>query len=365
LNATFTNDLIKKFETSGKESRAFNGTMYLPGIVGLNNIKANDYCNVVLQALSHVTPIRNYFLNEDNYKSIKRPPGDLSFVLVQRFGELIRKLWNPKNFKAHVSPHEMLQAVVLVSTKKFQITEQGDAIQFLSWLLNALHLALGGTKKVKSSVIYQTFRGSMTISTKKILPPDIDENKKEELIATGEYDWTIEEKPFMYLTADLPPTPLFQDEHTENIIPQVSLFNVLEKFNGQTEKEHKTYKDNFIRKFHITRLPPFIILYIQRFTKNTFYVEKNPTIVNFPIKSIEFGDFLTDEAKKKYPNGAPYDLIANVVHEGAPASGTYKLHILHKGSAKWFEMQDLHTNLVLPEILPLSEAYIQIYERRK
>merc|ERR1712223_1038512 len=55
--------------------------------------------------------------------------------------------------------------------------------------------------------------------------------------------------PFLYLTADLPPTPLFQDEHTENIIPQVSLFNVLEKFNGQTEKEHKTYKDNFIRKY--------------------------------------------------------------------------------------------------------------------
>ena len=75
-------------------------------------------------------------------------------------------------------------------------------------------------------------------------------------------------------------------------------------------------------------------MYIQRFTKNTFYVEKNPTIVNFPIKSIEFGDFLTDDAKKKYPNGAPYDLIANIVHEGAPTSGTYKLHILHKGKIK-------------------------------
>ena len=53
--------------------------------------------------------------------SIKRPPGDISFILVQRFGELLRKLWNPKNFKAHVSPHEMLQAVVLCSKKKFQI----------------------------------------------------------------------------------------------------------------------------------------------------------------------------------------------------------------------------------------------------
>lgn len=48
------------------------------------------------------------------------------FLLVQRFGELMRKLWNPRNFKAHVSPHEMLQAVVLCSKKNFQITKQGN-----------------------------------------------------------------------------------------------------------------------------------------------------------------------------------------------------------------------------------------------
>ena len=34
---------------------------------------------------------------------------------------------------------------------------------------------------------------------------------------------------------------------------------------------------------------------LQRFTKNTFYVEKNPTIVNFPVRNIELGEFLTDE----------------------------------------------------------------------
>ena len=70
-------------------------------------------------------PLRNYFLREENYRGIKRPPGDRMFLLVQRFGELLRKLWNPRNFKAHVSPHEMLQAVVLCSKKRFQITEQG------------------------------------------------------------------------------------------------------------------------------------------------------------------------------------------------------------------------------------------------
>jgi len=179
LDPTFSVNLIKHVENRDKEVRAFCGTMYLPGIVGLNNIKvtnhvdwqrfkylfdlffyfkANDYCNVVLQALSHVSPLRHYFLDEKNYSMLKRPPGDQSFLLVQRFGELIRygsrlhrftisilklrekhvfrKLWNPKNFKAHVSPHEMLQAVVLCSKKEFQITAQGDAIHFVSWYVH-------------------------------------------------------------------------------------------------------------------------------------------------------------------------------------------------------------------------------------
>lgn len=77
------------------------------------------------QALSHVTPLRDFFLRESNYSHVKRLPGDSSYLLVQRFGELMRKLWNPRNFKAHVSPHEMLQAVVLWSKKRFQFTEQG------------------------------------------------------------------------------------------------------------------------------------------------------------------------------------------------------------------------------------------------
>ena len=74
----------------------------------------------------------------------------------------MRKLWNRRNFKAHVSPHEMLQAVVHVSRKRFQITKQGDAIEFLAWLLNSLHRALGGTKKIPS-VITNTFQGHLKV----------------------------------------------------------------------------------------------------------------------------------------------------------------------------------------------------------
>lgn len=337
--------------------------MYHPGIVGLNNIKANDYCNVILQALTHVKPVRNFFLMEANYAKIKRPAGDSPFTLVQRFGELMRKLWNPRNFKAHVSPHEMLQAVVLWSNKRFQIIEQGDPIDFLTWFLHELHRQMRGTKSPTSSVINRAFLGEMKVYTRKIPPVDCDEIQKELLLATDEYQEKVETSNFLYLNCDLPPPPLFIDELRENIIPQVNLYQLLSKFNGVTEKEYKTFKDNFMKRFEIVRLPKYVILYVKRFTKNTFFVDKNPTIVNFPVKNVDFGDILTAENKKAHKE-TRYNLIANIVHDGEPGKGTYRTHILHKATNQWYEMQDLHVTSILPQMITLTEAYIQIYEQQ-
>ena len=49
LNPIFTPEQITQLDYNTKMSRAIDSTMYMPGIVGLNNIKANDYCNVILQ----------------------------------------------------------------------------------------------------------------------------------------------------------------------------------------------------------------------------------------------------------------------------------------------------------------------------
>ncbi|CAG08463.1 unnamed protein product, partial [Tetraodon nigroviridis] len=56
LKPTFTKQHIGGLDKQGKLYRAYDGTTYLPGIVGLNNIKANDYANVVLQAFCNVPP---------------------------------------------------------------------------------------------------------------------------------------------------------------------------------------------------------------------------------------------------------------------------------------------------------------------
>lgn len=43
---------------------------------------------------------------------------------------------------------------------------------------------------------------------------------------------------------------------------------------------------------HLTHSPAcrYLIFHLARFTKNNFYVEKNPTIVNFPVKNLELRD---------------------------------------------------------------------------
>jgi U4/U6.U5 tri-snRNP-associated protein 2 len=41
------------------------------------------------------------------------------------------------------------------------------------------------------------------------------------------------QSPFMFLALDLPPAPLYQDELEQNIIPQVPLVTILNKYNGK------------------------------------------------------------------------------------------------------------------------------------
>lgn len=73
----------------------------------------------------------------------------------------------------------------------------------------------------------------------------------------------MDDIPWLFLTCDLPPPPLYPDGLRENIIPQVPLATILSKFNGVSEKEYKTYKDSTMKRFEITHLPPYIILYVK------------------------------------------------------------------------------------------------------
>jgi U4/U6.U5 tri-snRNP-associated protein 2 len=374
LNPTYTLEQAKNLDSNLELSRALDGTEYLPGVVGLNNIKLNDSINAILQSLVRIPPLRDYFIMEENYlKSAKSP-------LVHRFGELIRKVWNPRNFKGHVSPHELLQAISISSNKRFRIGYQSDPVEFLSWFLNTLHTDLGGTKK-KSTIITKCFQGKVKVITKKGKTDkegeegEGEEGKREKKKAkmevensSSEPSITEEELPFMFLALDVPPPPLFKDEQERNIIPQVPMYVLLDKYNGV--KEQVLAVKNEIKKYIIKKLPPYLILHIKRFTKNQWFTEKNPTIVNFPIRQLELKDYLEPSSSSSSSSSSPsyqYDLLANLKHDGLPGAGkgVYRVDLLHKASDKWFEVQDLIVKETMPQLIALSEAYIQFYQQKR
>ncbi|CAO2823598.1 unnamed protein product [Amaranthus hypochondriacus] len=353
LNPRFTMEQVEQLDRSKLWSRALDGSEYLPGLVGLNNIKETDFVNVTIQALMRVTPLRNFFLIPENYKHCKSP-------LVQRFGELTRKIWHARNFKGQVSPHEFLQAVMKVSKKRFRIGAQSDPVEFLSWLLNTLHANLKSSKK-NTSIIYQCFQGVLEVE-KEIQSKGTIERKESADDQNPNVVKEIYEMPFLMLGLDLPPPPLFKDVMEKNIIPQVPLFNILKKFDGETITE--VVRPQIARmKYRVKKLPPYIILHMRRFTKNNFFVEKNPTLVNFPVKNLELKDYIPLPAPKSNEKWrSKYDLIANIVHEGKPSEGSYRVFVQRKSEEQWYEVQDLHVSETLPQMVALSEAYMQVYE---
>ena len=58
-----------------------------------------------------------------------------------------------------------------------------------------------------------------------------------------------------------------------------------------------------------------------------------------------------------------YDLVANIVHEGKTAKeGSYRVHLHRRSEEGWYEVADLRVGEVLPQMVALSEAYMQVYE---
>jgi U4/U6.U5 tri-snRNP-associated protein 2 len=65
--------------------------------------------------------------------------------------------------------------------------------------------------------------------------------------------------------------------------------NILAKFDGTTITDDIRAGR---RRFRLTRLPRFLNLHVRRFTKNNFFIEKNPTLVTFPVKNLELKDMV-------------------------------------------------------------------------
>ncbi|GJJ15259.1 hypothetical protein Clacol_009535 [Clathrus columnatus] len=361
LSPKFTLKDIKQLDRPSHFTHSsfdLSNNSYIPGFIGLNNIKRHDHINVIIHMLLHVPPLRNFLLLYPSKLQQLPSAKQKHSELISRLSLLTRKLWSPRLFKSQVSPHEFLQEVNRASGGKWRLERQGDPAEFLGWLLNKVHADLGGTKKKNSS--------ELRLETQLVsVRPDEGTNQRPEFNIDRDIKTNV--SPFLYLAVDLPPPPLFQDSVEKNIIPQVSLASVLSKYDGYTTQEALGQ----LKRYKLQRLPPYIILHYKRFAKNNFVEEKNPTIINFPLRGIDFKDYLDAS-----PNHPPtmYDLLSNVTHESVAGTTrdklntVWKIHLRTGGGGgdgeRWFEIQDLIVREVRKEMIFLGESVLQVWQRR-
>lgn len=342
LHPTYSTEDVAQLSTRIIYGKALDGADYIPGCVGLNNLKRTDFCNAIIQSLCAVIPLRNWLLLLDLSHVQNYDP------VLQTLGELMRKIFNARNFKGIVSPHEFLQAVGVASKKKFRIGEQADPLQFFCWLMARVHQS-AKHKKVNSNVVNDCFQGEVEVRT-----------TTAEGEATGQPP-SVSRIPFLFLTLDLPQAPIFKDSLDRNMIPHIPIFDLLQKFNGEQIQETTP---GTLKRYSLWRLPKYLVLHVKRFSKNNFYVEKNPTIVTFPVKHLDLRDYVHEDAPMELNPVTKYDLVANICHQGKPHDGQYKVHVLHAPTNEWFEIEDLRVTQVLPQFVALSESYVQVYQRQ-
>jgi U4/U6.U5 tri-snRNP-associated protein 2 len=291
-----------------------NKRYFRPGFIGLNNLSGFPNSNVVLQAMTHVPPIRDYFLLS---------VCDKSNHLLFSFSMFIKRMWNPKAYRSHMSPQLFLNES-LKAMMHLHPNQLSSPWSFLTWFINTFNQHMVAC--MHSSLFTDTFQGELEIN------------------GTG--------KNFFYLPLDLPPVPLFNDPSEANIMPQISIHLLLQKYS--LDINTLVSKD-----IHIIRLPKYLILYIQRFSPNAPY---NPTIVTFPLA------LTLSDAKNR--NGVEYRLIANISmsldlgsrSKDRQISSTFRIDLLDIVTNTWYEIEDLLIKEIMPQAIFMQQSCIQIWE---
>lgn len=212
---------------------------------------------------------------------------------------------------------------------------------FLAWLLNTFATRGNSSSKSIAPVLRSTFQGRMEVVTLSNPGVMIDTNGSS----------SRSEQSFWFLTLNLPPRPLFKDDHEGVLVPQVPLEQLLSKYDGVKRQfivktgEERTYA--LLEK----NLPPYLLLTLSRFERSKFGREKNPAVVQSPLEGL-------------LVNGSVrYTLVGAIVHDGGCDDGKYRVVLYHKASGLWYDISESGVEKTMAQLATLKETYILMYER--
>ncbi|XP_037334973.1 ubiquitin carboxyl-terminal hydrolase 11 isoform X1 [Pungitius pungitius] len=118
------------------------------------------------------------------------------------------------------------------------------------------------------------------------------------------------------------------------------------------------------KKLDLWCLPEVLIIHLKRFSYTKFTREKLDSIVDFPLRDLDFSGCLL---RKSLSNGEPpscYDLIAVSNHYGGLRDGHYTSYAQNKDNGQWYYFDDSKVTFAREDQIVTNAAYVLFYHRQ-
>uniref|UniRef100_A0A8C6QFJ1 Ubiquitin carboxyl-terminal hydrolase n=1 Tax=Nannospalax galili TaxID=1026970 RepID=A0A8C6QFJ1_NANGA len=350
-----------------KKKRRKN-VVYAVGFRGLINLGNTCFMNCVVQALTHIPLLKDFFLS-DKHKCIMTSP---SLCLVCEMCSLFHAMYSGSR-SPHV-PYKLLH-LIWIHAEHLAGYRQQDAHEFLIAILDVLHrhskddsIEEDGNTNCCNCIIDQIFTGG--------LQSDLTCHVCHGVSTTIDPCWDISlDLPGCY-TSERGSSIVSRDDHRPG---SPSLIDCLQWFTrpedlGSSAKikcsRCESYQES-TKQLTMKKLPIVACFHLKRFEHVGKQRRKINTFISFPLE-LDMTPFLAS-TKESIMKGQPltdcvprenkYSLFAVINHHGTLESGHYTSFIRQEKD-QWFNCDDAIITKATIEDLLYSEGYLLFYHRQ-
>ncbi|KAJ1607079.1 SnRNP assembly defective 1 like ubiquitin C-terminal hydrolase [Cryptosporidium canis] len=374
-------------------SRTFDGVEFFPGFIGLSNFCGNDSLNSIILVLSQITPLRNMCLSYNlyNIEIEKTIPDQFLLSII----ESIKKIYNPNNLKGKFSPYNLVKVIEKKSNGKFLFSKSSskptssssfvqsnaytnssyiiDPMALFTWIIYNLKKKIDkymrkfqlsfipdsekGTFKSNINIINACIQGELYINSRGHQSLGSDSSMAKHSEHNKDKSKPTENVSFNCLSLTLPSIiettmgTSNSNQNNESSVPQIPIYQLLNsKFFSSSSSQL------------ISRLPPYLFIHFSRFSKANLNLEKNKTLVSFPLIDFDLSRYIHPD-DIHLNTCTKYNLIASISHKGSISGGKFLTQLFHPIRNEWIEIEDTNVKTVLPQAVLLNEIYILVYKR--
>lgn len=306
--------------------------------------------------------------------------------LAQSFSTILHEMWQadmpyltPLTFRKSICSH----------APQFSGSDQHDAQEFLSFLLDGLHEDLNRVLQrpqiqitpereaeleklplqVASQQEWETYKGRNDSLIVDFFQGQF--RNRMECLTCHKTSTTY--NTFMYLSLPIPPPSRGGKVALQACLDALVNKEVMTGSEAWNCPNCKALRQA-TKQFSLSRLPPVLMIHLKRFSFKGPFTDKIESFVDFPMKGLDLTSYMpyTDAnlETKLPPNDAraqippfKYDLYAVTNHFGSLSSGHYTAFISSRGG--WMYCDDSRVTQVDPKEVVGKPAYILYYKRVK